>query len=226
MEMEDIYRISTMALETGFQVCTHAIGDRANREVLDQYELAFRENHDAATGHRFRIEHAQHLHPDDIPRFADLEVIASMQAIHMSSDRPWAIERLDSQRIAEGAYPWKSLLETGAKVINGTDAPVEPINPVECFYASIARKTLDKQPPKGYEPYQRMSREEALRSYTLDAAYGAKEEDIKGSIEPGKFADFTIFSKNIMEIPEDEILDITVDYTIIGGEIVYQRKEL
>ena len=223
MDLDLIYQICSKALESGFQVCTHAIGDRANREVLNQYELAFRENYDAASQHRFRIEHAQHLHTDDIPRFADLGVIAAMQAIHMSSDRPWAINRLGQTRIDQGAYVWQKLLQTGAKVINGTDAPVEPINPIASFFASVTRQTLDGQPDGGYEASQKMTREQALRSYTLDAAYGAKEEHLKGSIEVGKLADFTVFSQDIMEIPDSELMSTQVDFTIINGKIQFQR---
>jgi predicted amidohydrolase YtcJ len=210
-------------LQYGFQVCSHAIGDRANREILDRYEIAFKEVGEKADNHRFRIEHAQHLHPDDIPRFGQLGVIPAMQAIHMSSDRPWAIERLGEKRIKEGAYVWQKLLQSGAVIVNGTDTPVEPINPIACFYASVTRKTLKGEPEGGYEPDQKMTREQALRSYTLDAAYGAFEEEVKGSIETGKLADFTIFSKDIMTAPEDEILSTQVMMTIIDGKVVYKR---
>lgn len=224
LPMEFVTETSQKALQSGFQVCSHAIGDRANQEILDRYEKAFAENPERAKNHRFRIEHAQHLHPDDIPRFAELGVIPAMQAIHMSSDRPWAIDRLGEKRIKDGAYVWQKLLKSGAKIVNGTDVPVEPINPIACFYASVSRKTLDGTPEGGYEAGQRMTREQALRSYTLDAAYGAFEEEIKGSIEAGKLADFTVFSQNIMEIPEDELLNTTVEMTIVGGDVVYQKN--
>ncbi|UII30015.1 amidohydrolase [Fulvivirga ulvae] len=226
LPMEFVYETSQKALKSGFQVCSHAIGDRANKEILDRYEKAFAENPEAATDHRFRIEHAQHLHPDDIPRFAELGVIPAMQAIHMSSDRPWAIDRLGEKRIREGAYVWQELLKSGARIVNGTDVPVEPINPITCFYASVSRKTLDGSPEGGYEPAQKMTREQALRSYTLDAAYGAFEENIKGSIEYGKLADFTIFSKDIMTVPEEELLKTTVEMTIVGGDVVYRKVDL
>lgn len=219
--VQNILEVCRRAIEGQFQVCTHAIGDRANHEVLNQYELTFSESGKSPSENRFRIEHAQHLHPDDIPRFAALGVLPAMQAIHMSSDRPWAIDRLGEKRIVEGAYVWQNLLNSGAKIINGTDAPVEPIDPLACFYASISRKTLEGHPPGGYEPAQKMSRIQALKSYTIDAAYGAFEEDIKGSIEVGKYADFTIFTKDIMQIPEDEILDTKVIMTIVNGEISY-----
>lgn len=220
--MDSVLAVSRAALKAGFQVCSHAIGDRANREILDRYEKAFSEN-PQVTDHRFRIEHAQHLHPADIPRFGKLQVIPAMQAIHMASDRPWAIHRLGEKRIKEGAYMWQSLLKSGARIANGTDAPVEPLNPVACFYASVTRKTLQGEPPGGYEPEEKMTREQALRSYTLDAAYAAFEENIKGSIEPGKLADFTVFSKDIMTVPEDELLRTEVTMTIIGGKVVYKK---
>ena len=214
---------SEKGLKYGFQICSHAIGDRANREILDRYEKAITGNPDAAKDHRYRIEHAQHLHPDDIPRFAELGVIPAMQAIHMSSDRPWAIDRLGEKRIVEGAYVWQKLLQSGAKIVNGTDVPVEPVNPIASYYASVTRKTLEGTPEGGYEPDQRMSREEALRSYTLDAAYGAFMEDITGSIETGKLADFTVLDKDIMEIPEEQILDTKVVMTVIDGKVVYEK---
>ena len=222
--MDTIYSISRKALLHGFQVCTHAIGDRANREVLDQYEKVFNEYPEKAIDHRFRIEHAQHLTTKDIPRFAQLGVIASMQSIHMSSDRPWAIERLGLKRIQEGAYVWQSLLKSGAKIINGTDAPVEPVDPIPCFYAAVTRKTLKGLPPGGYEPEQKMTREQALRSYTIDAAYGAFEEELKGSLEPGKYADITVFDQDIMTCPEDQILKTRVVMTMVDGKIVYKRN--
>jgi predicted amidohydrolase YtcJ len=223
LPMDTVLKTSREALKAGFQVCSHAIGDRANREILDRYEQAFKENPDRSKDHRFRIEHAQHIDPADLPRFAGLGVIPAMQAIHMSSDRPWAIERLGEKRIKEGAYMWQTLLKSGAKVINGTDAPVEPLTPVPCFYASVTRKTLKGEPEGGYEPEEKMTREQALRSYTLDAAYGAFQENDLGSIEAGKLADFTIFSKDLMTIPETEILSTEVAMTIVGGKVVFQK---
>ncbi|MDN3686342.1 amidohydrolase [Cyclobacterium jeungdonense] len=223
MPMEYVYEISKMALQNGFQLCTHAIGDRANNEVLDRYQAALEEYPDKSEDHRFRIEHAQHLHPEDIPRFAALGVLPAMQAIHLSSDRPWAIERLGEQRIKEGAYMWQALLQSGVPIINGTDVPVEPINPLANFYASVTRKTLDGSPEGGYEADQKMTREQALRSYTMDAAYGSFEESMKGSLEIGKVADFTVFDRNIMEIPEAELLQTQVIMTVMDGAIVYQQ---
>jgi len=223
LPMDTVLSVSRKALKSGFQVCSHAIGDRANREILDRYEMAFKENPEVKD-HRFRIEHAQHLHPNEIPRFGQLGVIPAMQAIHMSSDRPWAIDRLGEKRIKEGAYMWQSLLKSRAKIVNGTDAPVEPLNPIASFYASVTRMTLKGEPSGGYEPEERMTRVQALRSYTLDAAYGAFEEDIKGSIEKGKLADFTIFSTNVMAVPEMDILKSEIVMTIVGGKVVFEKK--
>ncbi len=221
--MTEIYETAVSSLERGFQLCVHAIGDRANREVLDQMERALEQRPSAARDHRFRIEHAQHIDPKDIPRFAKSGVIASMQGIHFASDRPWAIRRLGKERMEEGAYAWQKLIQSGARVINGTDVPVEPIDPVANFYALVTRKTLAGQPPGGYEPDQRMTRQQALKAYTLHAAFAGFEEKIKGSIETDKLADFTIFSQDLMSIPEEKILDTRIDTTIIGGKEAYIR---
>lgn len=223
LPMEVVKETALNGLRNGFQVCSHAIGDRANREILDRYEAAFVELPNLKTDHRFRIEHAQHLHPDDIPRFAELGVIPAMQAVHMSSDRPWAIDRLGEKRIKEGAYMWQDLLKSGIPIVNGTDVPVEPLNPIASLYASVSRKTLKGTPEGGYEPEQKMTREQALRSYTLDAAYGAFEEDIKGSITVGKLADFTVYSQDLMKVPEEEFLKTEIAMTIFDGKVVYTK---
>ena len=222
--MSYIHDVSEKGFLTGFQVNTHAIGDRAVREVLDQYESVFQLHPNMNDDHRFRIEHAQHIDPADIPRFKEMGVIASIQGIHLSSDRPWAINRLGEKRIEEGAYVWKNLLKSGAVVINGTDVPVEPISPIESFYASVTRKTLKGEPAGGYEPWQKMTRVEALKSYTLSAAYGAFEENFKGSIKVGKVADFTVLSRDIMTVPDDFILGTKIIYTIVNGKIEYKAE--
>lgn len=222
MSMDSLLKGSRAALKAGFQVCTHAIGDRANREILDRYEIAFKENPDKAKDARFRIEHAQHISPRDIPRFAKLGVIPAMQAIHLSSDRPWAIDRLGERRIKESAYMWQSLLKSGAHIVNGTDVPVEPIDPIANFFASVTRQTLKGEPKGGYEPEEKMMRAQALKSFTLDAAYGAFEENVKGSIAAGKLADFTIFSQDLMTVPDGEILSTKVAMTIVGGRVLFE----
>ena len=222
LPMEYVLEVSRKGLKSGFQVCSHAIGDRANREILDQYETAFKEHPDVKAP-RFRMEHAQHIDPADLPRFADMNIIAAMQAVHMASDRPWAIDRLGEKRIVEGAYMWQSLLKLGVKVTNGTDAPVEPLNPFPSFYASVTRKTLNGTPEGGYEPAEKMTREQALKSYTIDGAYGSFEENIKGSITKGKRADLVILDTNIMTCPEMDILNTNVLRTIFNGNTVFEK---
>jgi len=202
----------------GWQINTHAIGDKANTVVLDAIDEASLTERD----HRSRIEHSQHLVPSDIERFSALGVIASIQAIHMSSDRPWAIDRLGKERIETGAYVWRDLLNAGVHIANGTDVPVEPINPIANFYASVARKTLKGLPASGYEIDQKLSREETLKSMTLWNAYAAFEETEVGSISVGKRADMTVTDQNLMTIDESEILATKPVMTIVGGEIVYR----
>ena len=218
-----VYEVSKNGLKHGFQVNAHAIGDRANREILNQYQKVFNENPEKANDLRWRIEHAQHIDPEDIPRFGELGVIPSIQGIHMSSDRPWAINRLGRKRIVESAYVWRDLIDHGAVIVNGTDVPVEPIDPIASFYASVTRKTLKGIPKNGYEPKQKMTRLEALKSYTINAAFAAFEEKIKGSIEIGKYADFTVLSKNIITVPDNQLLNTKVLYTIINGKIEYKN---
>ena len=221
--IEEIRARSILAYENGFQICTHCIGDRANREVLDIYDSLTNLDLSKKSMLRYRIEHAQHIALTDIPRFGEIGVIPSMQAIHLSSDRPWAIDRLGKQRIENGAYVWNKLTDSGATVMNGTDAPVEPVSALASFYASVSRQTLAGTPKGGYEADQIMTRTDALKSYTINNAFGAFEENIKGSIEVGKLADFTIFSKNIMEVEPSEILKTEIEYTIIGGKIWYKK---
>ena len=208
-----------VAIKHGFQVNTHAIGDRANREVLDVYERIFRDN-PTKRDLRWRIEHAQHIDPSDVPRFKQLGVIASMQGVHTISDGPWVPKRLGEDRARKTSYPWRSLIDAGALVTNGTDVPVEDVDPIISFWGSVARKTKDSTV---FIPEQRVTRPEALAAYTINNAYAAFEEKEKGSVTPGKLADLVILSKDIMTIPEDEIPTARVDVTILGGKIKYQR---
>ena len=219
--IESVTESAALALENDFQVCVHAIGDRANREVLDIYEKLFAAN-PSNVPRRWRIEHAQHLHPDDIPRFGKLGVIASMQAVHCTSDAIFVPKRLGMRRSGEGAYVWKSLLDSGAVVTNGTDAPVESIDPLPSFYASVTRRLGDDVT---FFPEQSMTRMQALRSYTIDCAYAAFEESSKGSLVPGKLADITILDTNLLNCSDEEILAAKVNYTIVGGEIKYDAKQ-
>ena len=214
-----IKETAKIAIENDFQLNIHAIGDRANREVLNIYEEAFKAHPDK-TDLRWRIEHSQHLHPDDIPRFGQLGVIASMQGIHCTSDGPYVLKRLGEKRAEEGAYVWQKLMKTGAVICNGTDAPVEDVDPIACYYATVSRRTWEG---KVFFPDQRMSRMEALRSYTINGAFAAFQEELLGSMTPGKLADITVLSKDIMTVAEEEIPSTEVLYTIVGGKVVYQK---
>jgi len=215
----DITETARLAMANDYQLCVHAIGDRANRETLNIFEEAFKAN-PAKRDLRWRIEHAQHLSAQDIPRFGQLGVIASMQGIHCTSDAPYVIERLGAKRAEEGAYVWQKLMKSGAVVSNGTDAPVEDVDPIANYYATVSRKT---KAGKVFYPDQRMSRMEALTSYTYNAAYAAFEETSRGSLKVGKLADMTVLSKDITTIPEDEIPSAHVSYTIVGGKVVYKK---
>jgi len=219
--IESIRETARLARQHDYQLCVHAIGDRANRETLDLFEATLPSD-STQPSLRWRIEHAQHLHPNDIPRFAHLGVIASMQGIHCTSDAVYVIERLGPRRARLGAYAWRSLLDSGAVVVNGTDAPVEDVNPIESFYASVTRRL-----PAGvtFFPEQCMTRQEALRSFTLDAAYAAFEENIKGSLAPDKLADIVVLSHDIMTCAPEEIREARVVYTIVGGKVVYASQE-
>ena len=215
--IDEVRAIAGLAEKHGMQLCVHAIGDRANKEVINIMERSISKNPES--DFRWRIEHAQHLDTADIPRFRDLGIIASMQGIHCTSDAPFVESRLGMERAKYGAYPWRSLLDNGVVIANGTDVPVEKIDPLACFYASVTRKRSDT----GFEfyPEQSMSREEAVYSYTLGNAFAAFEENIKGSIEPGKYADFVVLSNDLITCKEEEILNTKVLYTIINGEVVY-----
>ncbi|NIP57632.1 MAG: amidohydrolase family protein, partial [Gemmatimonadetes bacterium] len=212
----EIERTAEIALDHGFQVNTHAIGTRANREVLDIYERKWRAAGADGPELRWRIEHAQHLHPDDIPRFAELGVIAAMQGIHCTSDGPWIPERLGPERSEITSYRWRDLIDSGAILGNGTDVPVERIDPIASYYASVSRTMNTGQ---AFHRGQAMTRMEALESYTINNAYLAFEEELKGSLTPGKLADVVVLSQDILTVAEDEIPNTTVDYTIVGGEV-------
>ena len=214
-----IRETASLAMEHGYQLCVHAIGDRANRETLDIFEEAFKANPDKKDV-RWRVEHAQHLNPADIPRFARLGVIASMQGIHCTSDAPYVPARLGNKRAEEGAYVWQKLMKSGALVTNGTDAPVEDVDPIASYYATVSRKVKDGSV---FYPEQRMNRMEALRSYTINTARAAFEENTKGSLKVGKYADIVVLSKDILTIPEDQIPTAKVVYTIVGGKVRYKQ---
>jgi predicted amidohydrolase YtcJ len=214
------------ALRSGLQVETHAIGDRTNRTILDLYEAAFKAippNERKIAEPRWRVEHAQILDLADLPRFATLGVIPSMQPSHAISDLFFAPKRLGMDRLA-GAYAWQSLLKSGSIICGGSDAPVERGEPMIEFYAAVARKSVKGFFGEGWHPEQTVSREQALKMFTIWSAYAAFEEDDKGSIEPGKLADFTVLSADIMKLPEPEILNTRAEMTVIGGEILYQRN--
>lgn len=220
--LDELAETARIAADNHCQLCVHAIGDRANREVLDLYQRTF-----AARGgmadHRWRIEHAQHLDPADIPRFASLGVIASMQGVHCTSDGAWVASRLGEERTRQGAYVWQKLLHSGALVTNGTDAPVEDVSPIASYYATVSRRLPDGSV---FHADQRMSRMEALKSYTLWCAQAAFEETQKGSLTPGKLADITVLSQDILSVPEERIPGTEVLYTIVGGAVRYRNPTL
>ncbi|MCP4724083.1 MAG: amidohydrolase family protein, partial [bacterium] len=209
-----------LAIEHGFQMAIQGIGDRATRELLNIYENEFTGNPEK-NDLRWRIEHCQVIHPNDIPRFNQLGVIFSVRGIFATSDAPWVMVRLGLERTRERGYLYQTMFRSGAVVINGTDPPVESIDPIDNFYRSVTRKLTDGSV---FFPEQRMTREQALKTYTVNAAFAGFEENDKGTIEPGKLADFTVFTKDIMTIPEDEILSAEIAYTIIDGKVKYKKK--
>ncbi len=219
--VEDVEETARIALEHGFQLNVHAIGDRGNREVLDLYQRAWNDAGAEGDTLRWRVEHAQHLHPDDIPRFADMGVIASMQGVHATSDGPWVEAKLGEERSRTGAYMWRTLWDSGAMVTNGTDVPVEDIDPLASYYSTVTRMTSTGEP---FYPGQALTRMEALRTYTINNAYAAFQEDLLGSLEPGKLADIVVLSGDLLTVPEAEIPSLDVDMTILGGEIRYRRE--
>ena len=214
--IEELKETARLAREHGYQLCVHAIGDRANREVLDIFEEAAAGD----TNLRWRVEHAQHLDPDDIPRFAELGVIASMQGVHCTSDAPFVPKRLGDDRSEAGAYVWRSLLESGATIVNGTDAPIENVSPLENFYSTVTRRTKEGEIFYGD---QRMTRMEALRAATSAAAYAGFEEETKGTLAPGMLADLVVLSQDILEVPEEDLLQTTVDMTIVDGQVRFTK---
>ncbi len=223
---EELYPMLVEALKSGIQVETHAIGDRANRTILDLYEKAFKAVPSAERKikePRWRVEHAQIVHPDDIPRFAKLGIIPSMQPSHAIGDLHFAPSRLGMKRL-EGAYAWESFIKLGCQIAGGSDAPVERGEPMIEFYAAVSRKDMRGFTGEGWHPEQKVSRQDALKMFTLWAANAAFEEQIKGSIEVGKLADLTMLSADIMKIPEPEILKTRCLMTVIGGEVVYDAN--
>ena len=218
---DEVYETIRRGVTAGFQVTSHAIGDRANRMVLDAMERALEQTQ--ATDARLRIEHAQILHPDDVARFAELGVIPSMQPTHATTDMHWAATRLGEERMRY-AYAWRSLLDSDIRIAGGSDAPVEPVQPLPGIFAAVTRQDFEHWPDGGWHPEQRVSREEALRMFTLDAAYSVFEEDLKGSLEACKLADMVVLSKDIMTIPAEEILSTEVLSTYLGGKLVFQRQ--
>jgi hypothetical protein len=218
---DEVFSTIVRGLKAGFQTTTHAIGDRANRLVLDAMEKAL--GAVPTSDHRLRIEHAQVLTADDLPRFARLGIIASMQPSHATTDMRWAGDRVGADRLRY-AYAWASLLDSGARIAGGSDAPVEPVAPLQGIYAAVTRQDFQGWPDGGWQPAERVSREQALRMFTLDAAYSVFEESLKGSIETGKLADMVVLSKDIMTIPAPEILTTEVERTILGGRVVYSAS--
>ena len=217
---QDIRAWADAAIAADYQVTTHAIGDRANREVLDVYAAEFKA-HPELKDPRWRIEHAQHLDPADIPRFGALHVIASMQSIHECSDAPYVVKRLGEERAKDGAYAWHSIIESGGMIANGTDVPVEDEDPIPNFYCAVTRRSRKDGVP--FHPEQAMSREEALKSYTWNNAYATFTEQQRGSLAVGKQADITVLSQDIMSISADQIPATQVMYTLVGGKVAYQH---
>jgi predicted amidohydrolase YtcJ len=217
---DEVYAQTLAASKAGFQTCIHAIGDRANREVLDVFERVQREV-PGSKSLRMRDEHAQILSPQDIPRFARLGVIASMQPTHCTSDMPWVPARIGQKRTIEGAYVWQKLMKTGVIVASGSDFPVEQPNPMLGLYAAITRQDVHGNPPGGWAPDQRMTRMEALKSFTINAAYAAHLEKELGTLEAGKLADLVVLSGDVMTEPAKDILTTTVVKTMVGGHWVY-----
>jgi predicted amidohydrolase YtcJ len=218
-----VRQLAEIGLANRFQISVHAIGDRANRETLDIYDSVFKEHNVKSDTLRWRIEHAQHLEPSDIPRFGKMGVVASMQGIHACSDAPYVVPRLGMKRAEEGAYVWQKLWNTGAVVTNGTDVPVEDISPIASFHCNVTRDMVGTD--SAFFPDQKLSREQALQTYTINGAYVAFQEKENGSLTPGKWADIVVLSRDIMTVPADSILGTKVLYTIVGGKVVYTTPD-
>jgi predicted amidohydrolase YtcJ len=219
---ESLEKWSLDADKNHLQLSVHAIGDRANSYMLDLYEQIINEN--PKWDRRFRIEHAQHVRFEDIKRFAELGVIASVQPYHCIDDGVWAEKRIGPERI-KYTYPFKSFLDAGVKLCFGTDWYVASLNPLLGIYAAVTRRTLDDKNPNGWIPDQKISVEEAIKCYTLNSAYASFEENIKGSIEVGKLADLVVLSDDILTIDPNKIKDVRVEMTVFNGEIVYEREQ-
>ena len=218
-KMSRIKEIAEIGLAHGYQISVHAIGDRANRETLDTYENIFNEHHVKSDTLRWRIEHAQHLNPSDIPRFGQMGIVASMQAIHECSDAPYVLPRLGRQRAEEGAYVWQTLWKSGAVVTNGTDVPVEDISPIASYWCAVTRDKVGTD--SAFFPEQKLTRQQALQTYTTNGAYVAFQEHENGSLTPGKWADIAVLTRDITTVAPDSIIGTKVVYTIVGGKVVY-----
>lgn len=218
---EEMYRNLCEADESGLQLAVHAIGDRANHTILDFFEKLQQAN--GPRDRRLRIEHAQHLQPADIARFAKLNVIASVQPYHCIDDGRWADQRIGPKR-AKTTYAFRSLLDSGATLAFGSDWFVAPIDPLQGIYAAVTRRPLDEKSPDGWVPEQKISVAEAVRAYTMGSAYASKTEKIKGSLEPGKLADIVVLSRDIFNITPEQIRETKVDLTIFDGQVIYERK--
>jgi predicted amidohydrolase YtcJ len=217
--IDSLRSIAEFCWDNGLQLCVHAIGDRANRETIDLFAEQIRK--DPTRDHRWRVEHAQHVHPDEIPRFKQWSIIASMQSIHCTSDAPFVEKRLGPERAENGAYLWKAFLNAGVVVNNGTDVPVEKIDPFANFYAAVTRKLKDGST---FYPAQKMTRAEALYSYTMANAYAAFQEKTNGSIETGKYADLVVLDTDLLNSNEDSIPKTKVVMTLVNGVVEFERK--
>jgi predicted amidohydrolase YtcJ len=220
---EELYAITVQSLKSGFHVATHAIGDLANRITLNAYKRAIK-NVPEVKNHRLRMEHAQVVALEDIPKFAPPGIVLSMQPPHCTSDMPWAETRVGPLRI-KGAYAWRSFLNTGIHLTLNSDFPGETLNPFYGMYAAETRQTPDGKPEGGWYPQQCLKREEVLKAYTIEAAYSGFEEHIKGKIKPGMLADFIVLSDNILTISSKALLDLRVEKTYLDGKLVYSRTE-